>query len=72
MVDVNKLKGKIVEKGLNVEQVASYIGIDDSTFYRKLNNSGETFTIREANMICEFLELSRREALAIFFKNYVA
>lgn len=72
MVDVKKLKGKIVEKGLNVEKVANSIGIDHSTFYRKLNGQGETFTIKEANLICSTLELDRNEAMSIFFKGTVA
>jgi transcriptional regulator with XRE-family HTH domain len=72
MVNVNKLKGKIVENGLTVEKLAEQIGMDRSTLYRKLNNAGETFTIREANLICRVLNLTGTEATAIFFSNYVA
>lgn len=72
MVNVNKLKGKIVERGMSVEELANKIGVDKSTLYRKLNQSGETFTIREANLICEILELNGDEATAIFFSQYVA
>ncbi len=71
MVNVNKLKGKIVERGMSVEELANKIGVDKSTLYRKLNQSGETFTIREANLICEILELNGDEATAIFFSQYV-
>lgn len=72
MVNVNKLKGKIVENGLTVEKLAEQIGMDRSTLYRKLNNAGETFTIREANFICRVLNLTGTEATSIFFSNYVA
>ena len=72
MVNVNKLKGKIVERGMSVEELANKIGVDKSTLYRKLNQSGETFTIREANLICKILELNGDEATAIFFSQYVA
>ena len=48
MVNINKLKGKIVENGLTIEKLADNIGIDRSTLYRKINNNGETFTIKEA------------------------
>lgn len=71
-MNINKLKGKIVENGINVEKLASLIGIDRSTFYRKLNNQGETFTVREVNLICKHLKLSKDEAMEIFFANYVA
>lgn len=72
MVNINKLKGKIVERGLNVEKLAERIGLDKSTLYRKINNDGETFSIREANLICKELKLSPQEATAIFFSQYVA
>ena len=49
MVNVNKLKGKIVERGLNVDGLAEKVGMDKSTFYRKLANEGSTFTIGEAD-----------------------
>ena len=72
MVDVMKLKGKIVEKGYNTEKVADAIGINRATFYRRLKEKGNTFTIKEANMIRELLGLTTEEAITIFFKNDVA
>lgn len=70
MVNINKLKGRIVEQGINVETLAVLIGMDRATFYRKLNNKGETFSIREANLICKCLKLNKEEAMAIFFYQY--
>ncbi len=72
MVNTNKLKGKIVENGMSVEELAEKIGIDRSTVYRKIGASGESFTIREANLICKILKLDKQEAMAIFFSQYVA
>ena len=72
MVNINKLKGKIVEKEMTVEKLAEKIGVDRSTLYRKLNSAGELFTIKEANLICKTLELKGEEAAAIFFSQYVA
>ena len=65
-MDVNKLKGKIVEKGMNVETVAERIGVDRSSLYRKLNNF-EKITIGEANRLKDVLALSDEEANVIFF-----
>lgn len=65
-MDVNKLKGKIVEKGMNVETVAERIGVDRSSLYRKLNNF-EKITIGEANRLKDVLELSDEDANTIFF-----
>ena len=72
MVNVNRLKGKIVEKGMTIETVAKAIGIDTSTLYRKLQNSGEKITIKEADNITAFLELGADEATSIFFSQIVA
>lgn len=72
MVNINKLKGKIVEKGMTVEQLATKMGVNRSTIYRKINSEGETFTIKDANLICDILGLSGEEAAAIFFSRHVA
>lgn len=72
MVNINKLKGKIVENGLTIEKLADNIGIDRSTLYRKINNNGETFTIKEADLILNALNLTAEEAKAIFFSQLVA
>jgi|GEM_PF-212532 len=72
MVNINKLKGKIVECEMSIELLAKKIGIDKATIYRKLNANGENFTIREAGLIAKALELTRDEVNAIFFSQYVA
>lgn len=65
-MNINKLKAKIVEKGMNVETLAEMIGVDRSSLYRKLNNF-EKITIGEANKIKSALELTDEEANNIFF-----
>lgn len=72
MVNINKLKGKIVENEMTVESLAEKIEINRSTFYRKLNSDGESFTIKEAHLICKALNLNGQDATAIFFSQYVA
>jgi predicted transcriptional regulator len=64
-MNVNKLKGKMVEKNMNVETLASQINIDRSSLYRKLNNA-EKITIEEAMKMKEVLEMSSSEACEIF------
>lgn len=65
-MNINKLKGKITENGMNVEKLAELIGIDRSSMYRKLNNF-ERITIGEANRIKTALDLTDEEANNIFF-----
>ncbi|CAW92103.1 phage repressor protein [Streptococcus equi] len=71
MVNVQKLKGVIVEKGTTQQAVADSIGIDRSTFYRKMK-SGGAFTLDEAGNIARAISLTKEEAIEIFFSNVVA
>ena len=72
MVNVNKLKGKIVERNLTIEKLANEIGVNKSTLYRKLDGCGEGFLIKEADEIVKILKLDAEEAAAIFFSQFVA
>ena len=71
-ININKLKGKIVEQGMTVATLADKIGIDKSTLYRKLSNGGESMSVKEANAIVKALRLSADDAVAIFFSQAVA
>lgn len=64
-MNISKLKGKIVEREMNVEKLATMIGIDRSSLYRKLNNA-EKITIGEAGRMKEALEMTDGEAFEIF------
>lgn len=73
MVKVNKLRAKIVEHDMTVEQVAKRMGVDRSTLYRKLKkSSGESFTIGEVRKLSEILRLTPSEITDIFFSEDVA
>lgn len=67
MVNVSKLKGKIIEKGMNITELGKSIGIGRSKLYRKLENNGEKLSIQEAGMIVKTLGLTADEAASIFF-----
>lgn len=71
MVNVNKLKGAIVEKGKTQQVIAEEIGIDRSTFYRKMKNGGD-FSVEEAQKIVKSVPLTNSEAITIFFSDIVA
>ena len=51
MVNINKLKGAIVEHGMNIDMLADKIGMDKSTFYRRIQANGDTFTLKVATDI---------------------
>ncbi|MGN0422827.1 MAG: helix-turn-helix domain-containing protein [Lachnospiraceae bacterium] len=72
MVNVKKLRGKMVEHGISVEELAVAMKIDRATLYRRLEKDGESFTIKEADIIVRTLKLSSSEATSIFFNQFVA
>jgi len=71
-VNINKLKGKIVENGMTIGSLAEKIGVDRATLYRKMSNNGETMLVKDANSIVAALNLSVDDAVAIFFNQFVA
>ena len=71
-VNVELLREKIVEKKLTIERLSNLIGIDASTFYRKIKENGETFTLKEMFAIIEIIDISKKEAEKIFFAPKLA
>ena len=65
-MNILKLRGKMVERGFNVEALASGIGVDRATLYRKLGD-GEKFTVGDAKKISTLLNLTKEEVHEIFF-----
>jgi len=72
LININKLRGKIAEKGLNISKLAELIGVDKSSMYRKIKLGGETLTIKEVELIVKALDLSTDEFEQIFFNLNVA
>lgn len=64
-MNMNKLKAKIVEREMNVEELAEIIGITGPTLYRKMR-APLKITVGEAIQIKDVLELTDQEALEIF------
>lgn len=67
MFNANKLRGKIAEMGMSISDLAIQTGIDKSTFYRKMNDSEGSFTVKEVTAIINALELRAEDVNAIFF-----
>ena len=72
MVNINKLKGKVVENGVTLERLAAEIGMDRATMYRKIKAGGENFSIKEADLIVKSLRLNIEDAVIIFFSQFVS
>lgn len=64
--NINKLKGKIRECGMTQEEFAKAIGMEKSTYYRKMQSGGIKFTIGQMHNAVKVLNLSSEEANDIF------
>ena len=69
-VNVSMLEDEIIKKNMTKEAVASELGIDRSTFYRRLQSN--RLLVCDIHRLTEVLGLSREKAVAIFFDLEVA
>ena len=67
MTNVSILRGKIVEHNTTQEAVADAIGINRTTFYRKMKENGKNFTVAEVQRIADVLSLSGDDVMRMFF-----
>lgn len=66
-VDVDLLKRSIAASGKTKETVAKEIGIDYSTFTRKMNSDALTFSVSQMHRMADALDLSAEQVKSIFF-----
>lgn len=67
MIQVNKLRGLIAEKGLSQKDVAESIGITPKTFYEKMTRG--VFGSDEIEIMIDLLDID--DPVAIFFAKEV-
>ena len=68
MINTNKLRGIIAEKGFTQPTIAKTIGITPKTFYEKMKKG--VFSNTEIEALTEALDISN--PLSVFFPNLVA
>lgn len=68
MVDVDKLRGIIAERGMSQRKVAERLGITDKTFYAKMKTG--LFNSAEMAEMISFLKIEK--PAEIFFANLVS
>lgn len=66
-VDIDLLKKSIAASGKTKETVAKELGIDYSTFARKMNSEALAFSIGQMHKMVDVLDLSAEQAKSIFF-----
>lgn len=68
MINVNKLKGIIVERGLSQRKVAAKMGVSETTFYNKMHAG--VFDSTEISFLIDFLKIDN--PMDVFFVQNVA
>jgi transcriptional regulator with XRE-family HTH domain len=65
MVNTKKLRGKIIERGLNYEKVAECLNVSSCTFGKKMRNIS-AFTLNEVEVLIKLLNIPVSEIVDYF------
>lgn len=65
-VNTDVLRQIMAKQNISNEELARRIGVDASTFYRKMKSDGENFTVGQMHKIVAALKLTCEEATSIF------
>ena len=64
--NINKLKGKIAERGYTIRRLSTEVDLCETSLRNKVNGKSE-ITIKESLLLKEKLHLSNNDYLEIFF-----
>lgn len=66
MFNKNRFKACVIESGKSISEAAQYLGISESTMYRKIERNGD-FKREEIEKLILFLNI--KNPMDIFFTN---
>ena len=69
MFERRRLQAQMVLMGMNGKDISEELGINESTFYRKMNNDGD-FSRDEIERLIKLLKIE--DPMAIFFADFIA
>ncbi len=69
MINTDKLRGLIAEKGMSQAMMANILGITPKTFYQKMNK--RVFDSDEIDIMVTTLKIPREQCVDIFFGQSV-
>lgn len=72
LVNVIRLRNALEKCEISYEDAARAIGVNRSTFYRRVQREGSKFTVEEVEKLSSLLRLSSQEMQAIFFDRELA
>lgn len=62
-MNIQKIKGRMVELSITGCEMARKLEMDPSTFYRKMQNNGENFTVKDLYGMQKALQLTKEQAV---------
>lgn len=68
MLNSNKIRGRIVEKGLTIQKIAPMISCSNYSLGQKIENK-TPMNIEEARQLIDILDISENEIAEYFFYN---
>ena len=71
-MDTQRMKRFMKDHDLKSKDMAAAAGINEATWFRKMNRDGDTITVREMNLIIDAFNIPKSEAAAIFFSEKLA
>lgn len=72
MVNIKRLRGRVAESGINLDELAERTNIERTALWRRMKGDGKDFTIEEVSAISKELKLSGEEVNEIFFDQTIA
>ena len=57
------------EKNVTIQQAAEAMNVNPTTFYRRIWNDGEKFTVTEVGRLVNLLELDFDQTKSVFFED---
>lgn len=71
-VNIRAIQERASELKLSSAEIAEMLGMDQSTYYRKIAKGGCAFTVEQAAKLVDILKLTETEAITIFFGRELA
>lgn len=67
VVDVKKLRARMVELDITPKVASESLGLSKSTFYRKLKDPEKGLSVADVRRLAQLLKLKSEDATLIFF-----
>lgn len=67
MTNTERLKIALQERHITIDQASKRIGVNPSTFYRKMSRDCDTFTVAEVGELVKMMNLDSKSMQDIFF-----